>query len=235
LQGQKGDTGLQGPPGPAYWNEITLASDFNNATATFNTITGMTFTPTANSPFEVQAALLIQTATATNLPRIGVNVGAGQAYGAVQIDQTGATVTARVMADGTFTTAAVNVQVAAGGLPTANAPYLCYVTIRGKAGASPGAISLQMACETAAANMCFACATAWLSRKGYVEVKLVGGRDRRKWLGELDRRIGAAAAEAGATRLTAIGRRGWLRELKRLGWEGIGTVDGSTVYQRQLG
>jgi hypothetical protein len=80
-----------------------------------------------------------------------------------------------------------------------------------------------------------ACATAWLSRKGYVEVKLVGGRDRHRWLAELDRRIGAAAAEAGATRLTAIGRRGWLRELRRLGWEGIGTVDGSTVYQRQLG
>ena len=78
-----------------------------------------------------------------------------------------------------------------------------------------------------------ACATAW---KGldFVEVKLVGGRDRHLWLGELDRRIGAAARNAGAKRLTAIGRRGWLRELKRLGWEALGEVDGSTVYSREL-
>jgi len=103
----------------------------------------------------VQAPLLIQTTTATNLPRIGVSVGAGQSFGAVQIDQTGATVTTRVVADGTFTTSAINVQVPAGGVAAANTPYLCYVTIRGKAGASPGAIALQMACETGAANVCF--------------------------------------------------------------------------------
>lgn len=155
LQGIQGLTGNTGPAGPAYWNEITLANDYTQATNAFVTITGMTFTPTANQPFEVQAALLIQTTTATNLPRIGVNIGAGQVHGAVQIDQTGATDTARIVQDGTFLALAVNVQVAAGGLATANSPRLCYVTIRGKAGASPGAISLQMACESAAANVCF--------------------------------------------------------------------------------
>jgi hypothetical protein len=80
-----------------------------------------------------------------------------------------------------------------------------------------------------------ACATAWLSRDGYVEVKLVGGRDRHRWLAELDRRIGAAAAEAGATRLTAIGRRGWSKELKRLGWVKHGEVEDSFLYARELG
>lgn len=115
----------------------------------------MTFTPAANANFEVQAALLIQTTTIANLPRIGVSIGAGQVHGAVQIDQTGATDTTRVQQDGTFLTSAVTVQVPGGGLATANSPRLCYVTIRGKAGASPGPIALQMACETAGANVCF--------------------------------------------------------------------------------
>lgn len=163
--GSQGPQGIQGPAGPAYWNEITLASDYTNATVTFATITGMSFTPTANASFECQAALLIQTTTATNLPRIGVSIGAGQAYGAVQIDQTGATVTTRVQQDGTFTTLATTVQVPAGGVAAANTPYLCYVTIRGKAGASPGAISLQTAAETAGANVCFVKAGSQLRYK----------------------------------------------------------------------
>lgn len=157
-QGPKGDTGSQGPQGatgPPLWTEVVLANDYTQATASFVTITGFTFTPAANAVFELEAPLLIQTTTATNLPRIGVSIGAGQLYGAVMIDQTGATVTTRVVQDGTFTTGAVTVQIPAGGVAAANTSYLCYVIIRGKAGASPGAISLQMACETAGSNVCF--------------------------------------------------------------------------------
>lgn len=79
-----------------------------------------------------------------------------------------------------------------------------------------------------------ACATAWLSGDGIVEVKLVGGRDHPRWLGELDRRIGGAASEAGATKLIAIGRRGWLKSLRALGWERIGEVDDQFIYARNL-
>lgn len=80
-----------------------------------------------------------------------------------------------------------------------------------------------------------ACATAWLSTAGYVEVPLIGGRDHHRWLGELDKRIGAAAAEAGATKLIGIGRRGWLKSLSRLGWERTGELDGMFIYARSLG
>lgn len=80
-----------------------------------------------------------------------------------------------------------------------------------------------------------ACATTWLSTEGFVEVKLVGGRNRHKWLSELDRRIGAAAREAGASRLIAMGRRGWVRELSRLGWDSLKLEDGGMGYQRHLG
>lgn len=141
------------------WNETTLTSDYTGTTSFVNVTDGtntFVFTPTANANFEMQAVILIQTSVATNLPRIGVHVnaqGAG-AYGAIQIDQTGATVTTRVTADGTFTTAAVDVQLAAGGVAAASTPYMCYITIRGHAGASPAAISIQMASETTPANNC---------------------------------------------------------------------------------
>lgn len=78
------------------------------------------------------------------------------------------------------------------------------------------------------------CATAWLSDLGYVEVKLVGGRDHPRWLGKLDQAIGKAAALAGATRLVAMGRRGWAKPLLRIGWERLGEADGMVAYARDL-
>jgi hypothetical protein len=77
------------------------------------------------------------------------------------------------------------------------------------------------------------CATAWLG-EGFVEVKLVGGRDHRRWVSELDQLIGAAGRAAGATRMQAFGRAGWTRSLKALGWDTLGEVDGMTVYHREL-
>jgi hypothetical protein len=78
-----------------------------------------------------------------------------------------------------------------------------------------------------------ACATAWLG-EGFVEIKLVGGRDHRRWLKELDTMIGCAAREAGATSLHAWGRRGWRKPLAALGWAVIGEADGSTAYRREI-
>jgi len=79
-----------------------------------------------------------------------------------------------------------------------------------------------------------AVATAWLSSEGYVEVKLIGGRDHRRWLRKLDEAIGAEARAAGATRMIGIGRAGWLRELRRMGWERIGAVEDHFLYAREL-
>jgi hypothetical protein len=77
------------------------------------------------------------------------------------------------------------------------------------------------------------CATAWLG-EGYCEVKLVGGRDYRRWIAELDKMIGAAARDAGARWLQAMGRRGWVKSLRALGWAVMGEADGMTVYRREL-
>jgi hypothetical protein len=79
-----------------------------------------------------------------------------------------------------------------------------------------------------------AAATAWLSTEGYVEVKLIGGRDHRRWLRQLDEAIGAAARQAGATRMVAIGRRGWMRSIERLGWAKYGEVEDQWIFTREL-
>jgi hypothetical protein len=68
----------------------------------------------------------------------------------------------------------------------------------------------------------------------YVEVTLIGGRDHRRWLAELDKVIGAAATEAGATRMIGIGRAGWAKSLKRMGWERIRAVEDHWLYAREL-
>lgn len=77
------------------------------------------------------------------------------------------------------------------------------------------------------------CATAWLG-DGFVEVKLIGGRDYRRWIPGLDHTIGAAASGAGASEMRGYGRRGWTKILRSLGWDRLGEVDGMTVYRREL-
>lgn len=77
------------------------------------------------------------------------------------------------------------------------------------------------------------CATARMC-EGFVEIPLVGGRDFRRWIAELDNVIGAAGKDAGATWMLAMGRRGWVKILCALGWDVMGELDGSTVYRREL-
>jgi hypothetical protein len=80
-----------------------------------------------------------------------------------------------------------------------------------------------------------AVATAWLSVDHYAEVKLVGGRDYRRWLGELNEVIGAEARAAGATRLIGIGRAGWSKILQRNGWVKLQPVEDHWLFERKLG
>lgn len=145
------------------WTRVVLGADYTNALATFVTITDgtltLTYTPPANSNFTLEAELILMTTTITNLPRVGVLVAAGatDGYGAISAEQDGATATTEVVASGGFNNnaAAVNVQFAAGGVPVANQPILCTIRVKGRSGAAPSAISIQLAAETAGANIVF--------------------------------------------------------------------------------
>lgn len=65
------------------------------------------------------------------------------------------------------------------------------------------------------------------------DVVLIGGRDARAWIAELDRLIGEWAALEGCTRMTARGRKGWTPMLTKQGWSA--TTNGRvTEYERGL-
>ncbi len=154
----RGDKTWAVPPGGGGadpWTRVKLAADFTNAAATFATITGLTYTPPANSDFIVEAELTLLTTTATNLPRVGVALPAGMQWATVEIRQAGAADTAQVQQHGGTLTTAANVQVPVGGLAAANSPRHCSVVIKGRSGATPAAIPIQMAAETAGANIVF--------------------------------------------------------------------------------
>lgn len=177
LQGIQGVQGIQGPAGESGtggdpWASVVLLEDFNNGTTTFQTIPGFTFTPPANANYAIEAKLLLWTTAAANLPRIGVSVGASatNGYGTSSINQAGATATTEVNANIGWNNnaAVVNSQLAAGGLSLANVPFLCRVHISGRSGASPAAISLQMAAESAGTNVHFVKAGSEMrTRSGY--------------------------------------------------------------------
>jgi hypothetical protein len=145
------------------WARTILAADYTNPLATFANITDgvtpFTYTPPANSNFTLEAELIVTTTTIANLPRIGVLVAAGvnNGYAFITSEQDGATATTEVVAAGGYNNnaAAVNVQYPAGGVPVANQPVSCTIRIKGRSGSAPQPISLQMAAETAGANICF--------------------------------------------------------------------------------
>lgn len=144
------------------WTTKKLAADYvagNNTTYVTLTdgTTSLQFTPPANSDWEMEANILIETATAANLPRVGINVGgnANNGYGSGNIWQAGATAGASVHANGTWknNVAAVDIRLSAGGVQTAATPWLCEIKACGRSGSTPQPISIQLANETAAASM----------------------------------------------------------------------------------
>lgn len=79
-----------------------------------------------------------------------------------------------------------------------------------------------------------ACATARITEDRACEVMLVGGRDHKRWLKQLDAEIGKAAAEAGATQMFASGRPGWRKALKAMGWGSESVSSDTTLYSREV-
>ena len=79
-----------------------------------------------------------------------------------------------------------------------------------------------------------ACTARILPEEGIGEVVLVGGRERQRWLGHLDWRLGQWFRREGMKTMRAYGRRGWKRELERLGWRVIGEENKVTAYERSL-
>lgn len=128
------------------WTYRKLATDFTTTSATAVAITGLDFTPAANTQYEFEAVLFLRTATATVGPRPGLIWSAGLTDGVARID-TPSSATADTLVLGNFNAALL---AAVGGLPNATMSYPAKISGSAIAGASPtGTIRLQLASETA--------------------------------------------------------------------------------------
>lgn len=137
-------TDAAGPVDP--WTYVKLASDFTTTSSTAVDITGLAFTPAANTSYEFEAVLLTRTATATVGPRPGIAWPTGMTDGVVEIYQPSAVGT-QVMQFGNINAA---VLAPVGGLPNTTQSYKGTIIGMVIAGASPsGTVKMQLASETA--------------------------------------------------------------------------------------
>lgn len=136
------------PSGADPWTYLKLAADQDVSTATWADLTGLAFTPAANTDYEVEFCLMCQTPTATVGARPGLSWGTGYQYGVADLYTPTAATTESIVHQ-TIGTAAGTAQAAAGGLPVVNVPYGHRGMVTFRSGTTPTPFKLQMASETA--------------------------------------------------------------------------------------
>lgn len=133
---------------PWIYVQVNGGADFTTSANTAQNVTGLAFTPQANTTYEFEALLMIRTATATVNPRVGLAWPTGGADGVAIIEQAGATATAaHAVAAGNINAALL---IAVGGLLNATQSWPVKVHGLFRSGASPsGEVRIQLASETA--------------------------------------------------------------------------------------
>lgn len=137
------------PPDPhahaGSWVTVKLGSDFSTTSTSAQNVTGLMFTPAANTDYEFEAVLMTRTATATVGPRPGLSWPTGLSDGAAAVQQT-SSATANVFANGNISGA---ILTPVGGLPSTTGSWLATIWGICRAGASPsGNVQVQLASET---------------------------------------------------------------------------------------
>lgn len=134
----------------AGWTILVLAADFTTGSATAVDVTGLAFTPLADTRYEFEAKLMTRTATATVGPRPGLAWPTGANDGAASIWVTSAAGT-QVMQNGN---PSASVLAPVGGLPTTTGSWPAFIEGQIIMGSSPsGNLRVQLASETAATNV----------------------------------------------------------------------------------
>lgn len=138
------------PPGSDSWTHVKLTQDFTTSSGSAVNVTGLAFTPAANTNYEFYVRLLVRTATATVGPRPGLAWPTGLTDGVAYMDTTSAAAT-RVMQNGNITAALLG---PVGGLPTTTGSWPAWIQGWFIGGPTPsGAVQVQLASETAGTNV----------------------------------------------------------------------------------
>lgn len=128
------------------WSYVWLASDFTTSSNTAVDVTGLFFTPVANTRYDIMCSFLLRTNTATVGPRPGIAWPTGMTDGIATLWTT-SSATAQTMVNGNIS---ASLLAAVGGLPVTTASYPGYAEVVLIAGATPsGNFRIQLASETA--------------------------------------------------------------------------------------
>ena len=137
------------------WTYVELASDFTT-TATTDSTSTLAFTPAANTKYQFEAMLFLQTAVTTTGPQFGVTKpSAGIArYAAHSFVPTSQTANAIRNLSSSAAQAGANLNAVSTGLPYANEDLLGHVEGALITGASPtGDVAITLRSETAAVEV----------------------------------------------------------------------------------
>ena len=128
------------------WTYVKLGSDFTTTSSTAVSITGLAFTPDANTQYEFEVCLLTRTAAAATGPRPGIAWATiGLTDGVADIYQT-SSATAEVQQHGNSNAAVLS---PVGGLPNTTQSYSGRIYGTAIMGASPtGDVQITLASET---------------------------------------------------------------------------------------
>jgi hypothetical protein len=128
------------------WTYVRLTSDFSTTSASAVDITGLAFTPTVSTRYEVEAVLLVRTATATVGPRPGIAWPSGTVDGVADV-RVASSAVAEVQAKGNVNAALL---APVGGLPNTTQSWPAFLQAGfGVNGSVSGSFRAQIASETA--------------------------------------------------------------------------------------
>lgn len=146
------DDGTTGSPGAVGssdpWTHLKITgADFTTTSAAAVDVTGLGFTPAANTWYEFYGMLLIRTATATVNPRAGLAWSTGLTDGVAMVYEAQTTAGAPLNANGNIN---ASLLIAVGGLPNTTQSWPVGIEGTFQSGASPsGQVRVQLASETA--------------------------------------------------------------------------------------
>lgn len=141
------------------WTYVKLSVDFVMNANTAANVTGLSFTPVANTHYEFESMLYLRTATSSVNPRTGLAWPSGLTDGVAMIDESQAATGAPLSAAGNPNAALL---IAVGGVPNNTQSWPARIKGSLIAGATPaGNVQVQLASETAATNVT-AKAGSWL-------------------------------------------------------------------------
>lgn len=132
------------------WTYIVLANDFTTSSTTNQDVTGMGFTPDANTRYEFEWTLMLRTATATVGPRACLAWPTGMTDGVATV-RAASTVSGEINGSNNINTTVLNSLT---GVPNNTQSWPAKMYGIAQAGASPsGQIRLQLSSETAGTNV----------------------------------------------------------------------------------